>query len=229
MLLNEIAPGASAELEVEQNGEKNNLTVTVAMSYESSLLLEAILFEGRVVGFSPESKVSLYYQDEGKVYCWRNVKIAPVKYQGHVYHVVDSPLDSETINRRGAYRVYFGKHMPVTSFTEHGPKTISALIKDISDTGFAYITSEPYKINDYIRLTLDMSKDTSLRLNGKVVRIAPQDEVGSLFLYGCAFADRNRHLSMFLMEYQSKKQKRKRASFGERVDDDGSLDDDEEL
>lgn len=208
MNLEDLEIGHSIELEVSSNNKKTAMTSTIEQKLESSVLLNPIRSDGKLVGFPPHCMVDILYSDREHAYCWRNVTVKAIVYKGSAYHSIELSGDAEIINRRAAYRVYMGERMTITTFTNEGPKNFEVLVKDISETGFAFFSTEALDVGRVVRLNMPMNEDGYLKLSSQIVRKQPCEERSDI-IYGCRFAERNRLLSGYLMSLQQSRQKNK--------------------
>ena len=202
----EVQLSHPVELEIIINGKKTTLLTEVEQVLNQTALLTPIHLNGKVVGFPPECVVNFLYIDGSQVYCWKNVKVKAIRYEGKIYHSADLIAEAEVLNRRGAYRVYIGENMLLTSFTANGPKTFNVLLKDISETGMAFFSKEEFDVGRTVRLHLALNKSQELQLSSQIIRIQ-NFESRKDHLYGCKFVERNNRLTGFLMRIQQERQK----------------------
>ena len=208
MILQELQKQHPVEIEVELNNQKTTLISSVEDIVGDKPLLTPIKHNEKVIGFPKESSVSLYYIEDGRVYRWSHISIQVVKYNNQVYHSVSIVGDAEMLNRRGAYRVYVGERMPLTSFTANGPKRIQVLVKDISESGLAFLSEEEFSVGRTIRLQLELNEQHTLQLTAQIVRVQELEDRKEN-LYGCKFIERNNRLTAYLMKRQQERQKQK--------------------
>ena len=197
----------AVELEILMNGKKTTLLSSIEQIIGTTVLLTPIHLNGKVVGFPPDCSVNLLYIDEKHVFCWKNIKVKAVRYEKKIYHSAELVADAEILNRRGAYRVYIGETMLLTSFTANGPKSINVLLKDLSETGMAFFSKEEFDIGRTVRLHLAMSNKHELQLSAQIIRTQEDERRGKL--YGCKFVERNERLIGYLMRLQQDRQKQK--------------------
>ena len=162
----------------------------------------------KVVGFPPTCVVNLLYVGENQVYCWKNVKLKAVRYEKNIYHSAELTGDAEVLNRRGSYRVYLGEQMTLTAFSAHGPQNYPIHLKDISESGMAYLSKDEFDVGRTVRLQLTVKKGMTLPLSAQIIRVQ-EFENRQERLYGCKFIEKNNQLISFLMHIQQEKQKEK--------------------
>ena len=199
----------SVELEVTMNNKKTTLLTAIEKIVgTTTVLLTPIQFNKKIVGFPPTCMVNLYYADEKHAYCWKNVHLKAVRYGKDIYHCVELVGSGEVMNRRGSYRVYIGEQMTVTAFTSKGAKKHSVHLKDISESGMAFLSKEEFDIGRIVRLNLSFSKGVSVEVSSQVVRIQELENRQDK-LYGCKFIEKNNKMVNYLMQLQQKKQREK--------------------
>lgn len=205
MNINDFEPGQVVQLDIKMDSIKGNFNATVAMLYKNLLLLEPIFVNRKLIGFPKECSVNLTYTLSDVYFVWQDIDIKTIIYQNHYYHAATLYGDAEPINRRNNYRVYIGEDMQVTYFTDEGPKNITALIKDISETGFAFISKEHFTTERTVRINIPQPDRTVIHLSAKIVRTIPMEDDGRT-LYGCQFLEKSPHLNQYLMRVQRMKQ-----------------------
>lgn len=204
----ELQQEHSVELEVMMNGKKTTLITAVEQVVGQNVLLTPIQVNGKVVGFPPNCMVNFLYVGENQVFCWKNVKIKAVRYEKKIYHSAELVADADILNRRGAYRVYIGEQMSLTAFSAQGPKSYPIHLKDISETGMAFLSKEEFDVGRTVRLHLTIKKGTELQLSAQIIRIQEYENRQDK-LYGCKFIEKNNRLVGFLMHLQQEKQREK--------------------
>lgn len=205
MNINDFNSGQIVQLDIKMDSISGSFDAKVALVYKSLLLLEPIYVDGKLVGFPEEAYVNLMYTEQSIFHVWKNINIKTIIFKNHHYHAAELIGDAEIVNRRNTFRVYIGEEMPVTYFTEEGTRSINALIKDISETGFAFITTEEFSIDRTVRLNIPQPDRSHLHLSAKIVRSVEMED-GLRTLYGCHFIERNQKLSTYLMKVQRMKQ-----------------------
>lgn len=201
MLATELQLKHPVEIEVTINGKVTSLLSSIEQIINNMVLLKPMLINGKLVGFPPEYHISFIYMEGAVVFCWKNVSIKAVKYQNKIYHCATLTTKAEIWNRRNAFRIYIGETMTLTSFGENGPTTHEVFVKDISETGMAFITSEPFFVNHTVRLKLKIFSGQYIHLGAQIVRTQPTDKENET-LYGCRLVEKSPLLSKYLMKLQ---------------------------
>lgn len=198
--IKDIPVGAIVELEVKYNGQCVNFQSEVTDVIENSVLINPIIVDEKTLGFSDSNQVNFIYISEDRVFVWDHIEVTLVKYNGTMYHKADLSGEGIPYNRRNSYRMYIGEDMPLHINTSRGSATINVLVKDVSETGVAFITEEDLSIGRVFRLKL---KDNNrlINLSGVIVRREYLEHLGS-FLYGCKFNEYNAILGGYIARKQ---------------------------
>ena len=207
MQIKDLPVGAEIELEVKYNGQCVNFQSQVVDVIENSVLINPIIVDEKTLGFTDSNQVNFIYISEDKVFVWNHIDVILIKYNGNMYHKADLSGDGVPYNRRNSYRMYIGEDMPLHINTSRGSSTINVLVKDVSETGVAFITEEDLSIGRVFRLKL---KDNNrlINLSGVIVRKEYLDHLGS-FLYGCKFNEYNTVLGGYIARKQNELLKKK--------------------
>lgn len=211
MTVAELQLEHSVELEIMMNGKKTTLLSAVEQIVGNMVLLTPIQINGKVVGFPPNCTVNLLYVGEKQVFCWKNLKIKAVRYDKNVYHSAELIGDAEVLNRRGSYRVFVGEQMLLTSFSANGPKAYKVHLKDISESGMAFFSTEEFDVGRTVRLNFSIKGVPELPLSSQVIRIQEFENKPEK-LYGCKFVEKNNRLVSILMHLQQERQREKMGS-----------------
>lgn len=201
MNFDSIKQGGLVEIEVRSNGKTMSFRSEISLIINNALLVAPIKVNEQTIGFSDNCKINFLYVSEGKLYIWDNAVITLVRYDSNIYHKIDITGEGKPYNRRASYRMYLGEDMPIYVNAATGPVALSVLVKDISETGVGFITTDDIDVDRTIRLKL---KDNSsvINLSGVIVRKEFLEHLGS-FLYGCRFTERHPQLGRFIAARQN--------------------------
>ena len=205
----ELQLSHQVELEVSMNGKKTTLLSSIEKVLDNTILLSPIMMNGKLVGFPTECQVSLLYLEDPLVYCWSKLTVKAVRFDNKVYHSVVLTGDAETLNRRGAYRVYIGEDMMLSAATAAGPKLHRVHVKDISETGMAFLSTESFDVGRNVCLQLKLNSGDILQLAYQIIRTQEPAEGRSDTLYGCKLIERNKLLTAYLMRVQQDRQRQR--------------------
>lgn len=208
--IDDINKGSNVELEVKLKGHAMSFRSDVVAIKNNSILINSIKVNEQTIGFSDKCQLNFIFKSESKVYIWENVYVKLVKYDGNIYHKIDLYGDGKPYNRRDSYRMYIGEDMPLYVNTASGPTAISVLVKDISETGVAFITKEEIDIDRTIRLKLK-DNNVIISLSGVIIRKDFLPNLNS-FLYGCKFNEKNNKLGKYIMKKQGEQLRMKGGS-----------------
>lgn len=201
--IDEIAKGGAVEIELKYNGKTMSFKSEVAQVKNNSVLVTSIMVNEQTIGFSDKYLVNFLFKAEDKLYIWEKVTVKLVKFDGGVFHMIELLGDGKPYNRRDSFRLYIGEDMPLYVNAASGPTALSVLVKDISETGVAFIAKEEIDLNRTFRLKFnDSTNNTIIHLSGVVVRKEFLDHLGS-YLYGSKFNEKNHKLGKFIIQKQA--------------------------
>ncbi len=212
MIISDLTEQHPVTLVVTVGLKSKDLSTSIAEVHSNYVLLLPILIEGRTVGFGTSCNIDLLYVQEQAVYAWHNVELPLVKIKGTTYYKVSLVGEAKPYNRRASFRVYIGETMSITVFQSSGPQAFSVLVRDISETGFGFVSKEEYEVNRTIRLSIPLTERKTLVLSSTIVRREFVEEKGT-FSYGCKFIEPNAYLSNYLMVKQREHQQSKTSAY----------------
>lgn len=192
--------------------KSRDLTTTIAEVHSNYVLLQPVLVDGRTVGFGNNCTIDFLYLQDQVVYAWHSVTLPLVKIKGSTYYQLVLEGEAKPYNRRGAFRVYIGETMAITVFLSKGPQQFNVLVRDISETGFGFVSKEEYEISRTIRLSIPLTERKTLLLSATIVRRDFNEEKGT-YSYGCKFVEPNAYLSSYLMAKQRERQQSKVSAY----------------
>lgn len=212
MTIQDLEAEHSVTLVVTVGLKSKDLSTTIAEVHSDYILLQPILLEGRTVGFGDNCSIDLLYLQEQAVFAWHAVSLPLVKNKKGTYYKVELEGEAKPYNRRGSFRVYVGETMAITVFQSSGPQAYNVLVRDISETGFGFVSKEEYDAGRTIRLTIPLTERKTLVLSANIVRREFVEEKGT-FSYGCKFVEPNSYLSSYLMAKQRERQQGKTSAY----------------
>lgn len=207
MKLTDMEMAHSVELEIYHDGRKTTLITSVEGMIHNSVLLTPIHLDGKIVGFPPKLTVNLLYPDNDHVYCWSNITVKAVRYHGRIYHSVELLGSAIVLNRRGAYRVYIGEDKILYYRRNTVAKMYEVLLRDLSETGMCYMSTEHFEVGRTVHLQLRLSNGSELTLRAKILWKRENPNRSTTYLYGCKFMDKSKLLAGYLMSVQMEQQK----------------------
>lgn len=195
--------------------KSRDLSTTIAEVHSDYVLLYPILIDGRTVGFGGNCSIDFLYVQEQTVYAWHGLDLPLVKTKTGTYYKVVLEGEARPYNRRNSFRVYIGETMDITVFQSSGPQAYSVLVRDISETGFGFVSKEEYETARTIRLAIPLTDRKTLVLSATIVRKDYNEEKNN-YSYGCKFIEPNSYLSNYLMVKQREKQQEKTSAYSAR-------------
>ncbi len=204
MLLHNLPENSKIILELNMNGQKYEFPSTVLIRENGFILTEPVRINDKILSFgtSGNIKVSLINirQDKSPM-VWKSVGITVVLNKGKSYYKIIAGGEGYEMNRREAFRLFIG----VKGVAQIGinRKALDVIVKDISETGFSFVTSENIDkvVNMPIRLVF-ADGGTTYSLMGLVVRKVEIDE--TKILYGCKLSVQNAGIQHYINEKQRK-------------------------
>ncbi len=212
MTISDLEEKSTVTLVVTVGLKSKDLTTTIAEIHSDYVLLHPILIEGRTVGFGTSCTIDFLYVQEQSVYAWHGIELPLVKTKSGTYYKATLEGEAKPYNRRNSFRVYIGETMNITVFQSNGPQSYTVLVRDISETGFGFVSREEYEISRTIRLSIPLTERKTLVLSATIVRREYQEEKNS-YSYGCKFIEPNPHLSNYLMLKQRERQQEKTSAY----------------
>ena len=202
MLLSELEQGAKVLLLLTIDGKHFEFETIVQGKHKHDVLLEPIRKDQKILNVqSDQVDVDIMYmREDDKPILWKEVKMDCIRHKHKIYYASEAANEGREYNRRGAYRLYIGEEIH---------------LKDLSNTGFAFIYKEELKDADgaFVYMTYMAQyekKVTEIALFGKIVRTMPLDD--GRFLYGCALMKKNEMIGHYInqkqMEQLAKKNER---------------------
>lgn len=147
---------------------------------------------------------------------WEKIELKLVKSKSGYVYCYHGPLNGTSVNRRNQFRMYVG----AVGNAQIGTHSIATriIVKDISATGIAIISSEDYEVSqvDSVHIMYkDEKVNKRLNIRAQVVRktVLPDGR----FLYGCCIGDANSEIEQYIQERQryELKQRRERQRYEE--------------
>lgn len=204
MTSNELELPHGIALDVVVNGKKTTLSTEIVQRTGDFLLLTPIYIEGKLLGFSNACNISMLYAEKGKLFCWNNIEIKNVKHEKNIYYAVKLDGDAEVLNRRGSFRVFMGDKTKLTFFSAKGPQKCEVTLKDISESGLAFLSENEFDVGRIVRITMQAGEHTEMPVTAQIVRTQKFENRRDT-LYGCKLVEKSPKLTNFLMRIQQEK------------------------
>lgn len=185
MKITELKPEEEIIFEIKLGNDTHEFKSKVLEIKPDFIIANPIRAEGKVLSFSSASvPTDLVYKRADKApIVWKQVAITVVAYKKNTVYKIMQSMEGREMNRRGSYRLYVGVDGVVQLGSNH--KAVDVLVKDISESGFAFICSEDLEDAES-RGSVHMvfkDNDKNIAINGIIVR---KIELGpNRFLYGC--------------------------------------------
>ncbi len=203
----ELVRGEQIELDVTYNGKSISFKSEIVYSLNNSILIAGIKYHNRAISFSDQCTFNLLYLFQGKLYIWEKVTVKLVKAESTVYHKIELNSDGKPYNRRETFRMYIGEEMPIIINMIEGPASFTVLIKDISESGLAFMAKEDFDTNRTIHLNITYHH-MMICLKAVIIRKEFLEHI-NLTLYGCKLIEKNQTLNKYIAEKQGEQLRKK--------------------
>lgn len=207
MYANELISGTPIELSIHLGAETINLFSSIVEPVQENILVEKLEYNGKLLGIPNNCSVDMLYIDpeSSRPYIWKNISLKAVRYKKGVYHCVSDLIgEGMPTNRRDAFRLFIGEEMTLVVRNANGPQGYTVRVKDISETGMCFISSEDFPVKKLVRLNFQ-DNNFSMPLAGHIVRKIPHPELPSSTIYGCRFPESNPLLGKYITKKQQEK------------------------
>ena len=205
MRLQEVPAGVKIEIHINAKGAHAMKESAVAENQplEGEVLLDPCYLDDKLIGLSNKDgiEISLSWVVDNLAWKLQDVQISTVKVKGEPYYRISTQIEAVKDNRRGAYREFIGLDMRINRLN-HDFEALTVHLKDISATGFGFLTNKEIEIGENIALKFQYEELSEL-LHGKVVRI---QENGRDFIYGCSITNEGKDLGRIMAQIQRNKQ-----------------------
>lgn len=210
MKITEIPKEAPITINASYEDKKIVFESTVKFVNENAIFIPPIKYNNKTVGFNKNFMLDLHYTVNGHLYRFPDITVSLVRYGQTLFHKIETENEGNIYNRRGDYRVYIGTQMHLTAHQPSGTKDFIVTLKDISLSGFAFISREQFNIERTVNLKF---RDESLVLNipAKIVRADWNEHIHSM-VYGCQIIDSYPVLGQYLILKQREILQRTRAA-----------------
>lgn len=204
MNINELKAGTAIQIEYYAGGQKKQYDTVIVGVKKNIVLAEKVTeSDGTYVKFPSEMIGNLLYTKDGKLYVWTDIKAEQVMLKKELYcKITLNKEEGENTNRRNAFRLFVGKQTSVSITTADGAKHYSVLLKDISQTGFGFISNEEFDMGKRAEIRFDMGEGKIATLTGHIVRIRQVSEGRKEYIYGCALSKPSDLLAKYIMKQQ---------------------------
>ena len=132
---------------------------------------------------------------------WKNVGLKLVKTKSNYLYSYQGPVNGTAVNRRNQFRMFVG----TLGSAQVGTHSIATrvIVKDISATGIAIISSEDYDISqvDSVHIMYQDPKiNTRLNIRAQIVRKTKLPD--GRYVYGCCMGEEKSEIEQYIQERQ---------------------------
>ena len=205
MNLSELITGNMVTLQVPLSDSFHEFNTRVVGKKDGVLILSCVRVGNKILRM-PLEEINIYCQLLNKLYIWRGVKVDTLPLGTRVfYRVSETNIESEPYNRRGAYRLPIDETLLLGVYKNGILEEQSVLVKDISESGFAFITNNQFKTGDRVRLSY-RPEDETFDMNAYIIRSMYNSDTGK-YSYGCKMPEFDELLGGFIMKEQIRRRK----------------------
>ena len=164
MLLSELEQGAKVLLLLTIDGKHFEFETIVQGKHKHDVLLEPIRKDQKILNVqSNQVDVDIMYmREDDKPILWKEAKMDCIRHKHKIYYASEAANEGREYNRRGAYRLYIGEE--IHARIGHSGREKIVHLKDLSNTGFAFIYNKACQILERIQcLSTLTNQDTHIR------------------------------------------------------------------
>lgn len=210
MHITEIPEGTNVTIVASANGNIIEFKSTVKEVLETSILIDEIRTKDGVPVSLASDKITLslvYANANTTPILWQDIIVKHLRNSSGSFHHIFQTSDGTNNNRRGAFRLHIGSSALLKVGMNVTPHRV--ILKDISSTGYGFVSDTELNINNYSICTISSQIDSkNLSLSGTVVR-KEQVEDSSKYVYGCRLNNHSKELEKFIMNKQREQLQRK--------------------
>ena len=151
MLLSELEQGAKVLLLLTIDGKHFEFETIVQGKHKHDVLFEPIRKDQKILNVqSDQVDVDIMYmREDDKPILWKEAKMDCIRHKHKIYYASEAANEGREYNRRGAYRLYIGEE--IHARIGHSGREKIVHLKDLSNTGFAFIYNKACQILERIQ------------------------------------------------------------------------------
>lgn len=233
MQIENLKVGRGLEVYVTRAGYRYRLVSTVEGTSPNRVYITLIASGEKVFRFLDGDQIDLVYRDGTTIIQWEKVRGSVETLEGTTVHSFYSTRESESFNRRNAYRVEIDEEVVFSHFhhvekvekaekteveeiDEYGHETgtvtvetFEGSLKDLSESGCGIYTNRILHTGDEIGFFLFTPFGT-MYFKAEVVRHMERRSGKFMEFYGCRFMRANRNLGRHLFAVQRERIRKQR-------------------
>ena len=143
MLLQEMPVDNKIIIELSIKGQKFEFPSKVVSQENNSIFIEPIRINGKVLTFNASESIAInivMIRENKSPMVWKGVGVACVHEKSGSFYKITASGEGFEINRRGAFRLFVG----ISGVAQLGinRKAVDVIVKDVSENGFSFVSSE---------------------------------------------------------------------------------------
>lgn len=218
VFFSELSPGTTVRLIISIEGTMFEFDTTVHSQHKKKILITPVRKNGKILNVQGDQITVdiMYMREDEKPMLWENTGMECVRYKGVVYYAIPAETQGKEYNRRGEFRLFVGEEHHAR--IGHGGPDRIVLLKDISNSGFAFVYPEDLADSEgafvYMTYPAKLADSTiELPLFGKVVRKMTLSD--GRILYGCVLMKKNELIGHFINQKQMEQLAKKNERFSD--------------
>ena len=208
MKLTDLTEGTEITIKAYTEYDSIQFNTKCVQVLDDSILVEPIKKGKEPINFKSDIvKIDVALAREGQSpIIWKNVSITYIGYMNQEFHYITAFTVGFPFNRRGAFREYIGQIGTVQIGANHMAYDI--IVKDISSSGFAFVTSENLDIIGQVAHLVFQDKDhVPFNIYGQVVR--KQIIHDKKIVYGCVNSSNYSSIETYIIKKQRERAQHK--------------------
>lgn len=204
MRILDLEVGAEITIEIKVKTEKLEFKSQILDQVKGAAIIEPIRIKGKFLSLNAAGvMISIIYSEENQApIMWRPVTLPAVVYKDQNCYKCTMKANGISVNRRDSYRLFVG--VEATAQIGTNRKGIETLVKDISESGFSFVTDAKVEtqIGVPVHIVFDIEK-YHFNLQGRLVRL--EENEANKLIYGCKLILPNSNISKYIAEKQREK------------------------
>ena len=190
-------------IKFKYNEKPYSMTVSIVAKNSEYIIIPAVLHNNLVVEPGSFQDFEILYSTKEGIFNFQTLRADANIYLGMRVYYISCDEDVQRLNRREAYRVFFGEIVRITVISENGrQRNTEGILKDLSVTGMGVIAKQELEIGAMMKIVYNYDGLYFL-LYGKIIRKEKVYRYRA-FSYGCEFKEPNNSINRIIILKQLK-------------------------